>query len=314
MAAQLAAIAEQSGRIAARFLSRPPSAGTAADADPLNLGGAFLAMARSLAADPSPLIDAQMRWWDGYLRLWQQGARRLGGEAPGEPVAAPAADDRRFRDPAWTESWVFDHLKQSYLLTAACVQSAVAEVHGLDEKDAQKLAFYTRQFVDALAPTNVLATNPTALRETVETRGENVVRGLRNLLDDLEANDGRFAPRMSDKSHFTLGETIATAPRKGRLPERPDAADPVCAGDGDGVPPAAADRAALDQQVLRARPQAEELLRALGGLEGLHRLHDLLGQPGRTARPKNLRGLHGGGPRSRRSMRSRMPRASARRR
>ena len=168
-------------------------------------------MARSLAADPSPLIDAQMRWWDGYLRLWQQGARRLGGEAPGEPVAAPAADDRRFRDPAWTESWVFDHLKQSYLLTAACVQSAVAGVHGLDEKDAQKLAFYTRQFVDALAPTNVLATNPTALRETVETKGENVVRGLRNLLDDLEANDGRFAPRMSDESHFTLGETIATA-------------------------------------------------------------------------------------------------------
>ena len=214
MAAQLAAIAEQSGRIAARFLSRPPSAGTAPDADPLNLSGAFLAMARSLAADPSPLIDAQMRWWDGYLRLWQQGARRFDGEAPHEPVAAPDAGDRRFRDPAWTESWFFDHLKQSYLLTAACVQSAVAGVHGLDEKDAQKLAFYTRQFVDALAPTNVLATNPTALRETVETRGENVVRGLRNLLDDLEANDGRFAPRMSDESHFTLGETIAATPGK----------------------------------------------------------------------------------------------------
>ena len=214
-AAQLAAIAAQSQRIAARFLSRQDAAGAAADGDPLNLSDAFLAMARSLAADPSPLIDAQMRWWDGYLRLWQQSAQRLRGEeAPPEPVAVPHADDRRFRDPAWTESWFFDHLKQSYLLTAACIQSALRDVQGLDEKDARKLAFYTRQFVDAMAPTNVLATNPAALRESVETRGESLLRGLGNLLDDLERNDGRFAPSMSDKSHFTLGETIATTPGK----------------------------------------------------------------------------------------------------
>ena len=210
-AAQLTAIAAQSQRIAALFLSRQDAAGTAADNDPLNLSDAFLAMARSLAADPSPLIDAQMRWWEGYLRLWQQSAQRLRGEeTPPEPVVIPDADDRRFRDPAWTESWFFDHLKQSYLLTSACVQSAVRNVQGLDEKDAAKLAFYTRQFVDAMAPTNVLATNPTALREAVETKGESLLRGLRNLLDDLERNDGRFAPRMSDESHFTLGETIAT--------------------------------------------------------------------------------------------------------
>ena len=214
MAEQFAAIAAQSGRIAARFLSRQAPAGTAADADPLNLSGAFLAMARSLAADPSPLIDAQMRWWDGYLRLWAQGAGRLAGESPPEPVAAPGADDRRFRDPAWTENWFFDHLKQSYLLTAACVQSAVGDVRGLDEKDAAKLAFYTRQFVDAMAPTNFLATNPAVLRETVETKGENVVRGLRNVLDDLERSEGRFAPRMADESHFTLGESIAATPGK----------------------------------------------------------------------------------------------------
>ena len=214
-AAQLSAIAAQSQRIAARFLSRQDAAGGVGDNDPLNLNDAFLAMARSLAADPSPLIDAQMRWWEGYLRLWQQSAQRLRGEdTPPEPVATPDADDRRFRDPAWTESWFFDHLKQSYLLTAACVQSAVRDVRGLDEKDAAKLAFYTRQFVDAMAPTNVLATNPAALRESVETKGESLLRGLRNLLDDLERNDGRFAPRMSDEGHFTLGETIATTEGK----------------------------------------------------------------------------------------------------
>ena len=212
MAEQLAALAAQSQRMAAHFLSG--GAGAGSNADPLNLAGAFGAMARSLADDPSPLIDAQMTWWDGYLRLWQQSARRLQGEEPGEPVAEPAPDDRRFRDPVWTENWVYDHLKQSYLLTAACVQSAAADVQGLDQKDAAKLAFYSRQFVDALAPTNFLATNPVALREAVETKGESLLRGLRNVLDDLERNEGRFAPKMSDESHFTLGETIATAEGK----------------------------------------------------------------------------------------------------
>ena len=214
MAEQLAALAAQSQRMAARFLSGERGAGAGSNADPLNLAGAFGAMARSLANDPSPLVDAQMKWWDGYLRLWQQSAQRLQGEDPAEPVAEPAPDDRRFRDPAWTENWVFDHLKQSYLLTAACVQSAVADVQGLDEKDAAKLAFYSRQFVDALAPTNFLATNPTALREAAETKGESLLRGLRNVLDDLERNEGRFAPKMSDEGHFTLGETIATTDGK----------------------------------------------------------------------------------------------------
>ena len=210
----IAAIAEQSQRIAARLLSGQGTTGAGTASDPLNLSAALGAMARSLADDPSPLIDAQMKWWDGYLRLWQHGAQRLQGEEPAEPVAAPEPDDRRFRDPAWTESWVFDHLKQSYLLTAACVQSAVGNLRGLDEKEAAKLAFYTRQFVDALAPTNFLATNPAALKETAETRGENLLKGLRNVLDDLERNEGRFSPRMSDDSHFTLGETIATTPGK----------------------------------------------------------------------------------------------------
>ena len=212
MAEHLAAIAAQSQRMAARLLSGQGAAGAGSSADPLNLSDAFMAMARSLAADPSPLIDAQMKWWDGYLRLWQQGAQRLQGEAPSEPIVEPEPDDRRFRDPAWTENWAFDHLKQSYLLTAACVQSAVGDIQGLEERDAAKLAFYSRQFVDALAPTNFLATNPAALRETVETKGENLLRGLRNVLDDLERNDGRFAPRMSDEGHFTLGETVATTP------------------------------------------------------------------------------------------------------
>ena len=237
-----------------------------------------------------------MKWWDGYLRLWQQGAQRLQGEAPPEPIVEPAPDDRRFRDPAWTENWAFDHLKQSYLLTAACVQSAVGDIQGLEERDAAKLAFYSRQFVDALAPTNFLATNPAALRETVETKGENLLRGLRNVLDDLERNDGRFAPRMSDEGHFTLGETVATTP--GTVVFQNDLMQLIQYAPGTEtvyrrplliVPP-------WINKVLRARSAAEELVRQVGGVEGLHGLLDLLGQPGRAARGEDLRGLHAGRP------------------
>ena len=78
-------------------------------------------------------------------------------------------DDRRFRDPAWEQNQLFDFIKQSYLLSSRWLVSTVAKAEGLDDKTAQKVDFYTRQFVDALAPTNFLLTNPEALRATVES-------------------------------------------------------------------------------------------------------------------------------------------------
>ena len=86
--------------------------------------------------------------------------------------------DRRFKDDAWKENAVFDFIKQSYLLTARWMQDVVDDVDGLDEKTAQKVDFYTRQFVDAMAPSNFVLTNPEVLRTTLETGGENLVKGL----------------------------------------------------------------------------------------------------------------------------------------
>ena len=211
-AERTAALAARSRRIAAELLASPrPAAGV----DPGDPGAVFVEAAARLMADPSGLAAAQARLWEGHRRLWLYSARRLLGEAPSAPVAAPAGDDRRFRDPAWTESPFLDHLKQSYLLASACVREAARAVPGLSARDAEKVEFYARQFVDALAPVNFLATNPEALRETVRTSGRNLLRGLENLLDDLErGEDGGFAPRMSDRSHFVLGETIAATPGK----------------------------------------------------------------------------------------------------
>src|SRR5262249_47982152 len=155
------------------------------------------------------LVEAQTALWQDYLRLWQQTTQRFLGAAA-EPVIEAAPEDRRFRDPAWSDNALFDFIKQSYLLTARCVQGAVRDVAGLDERTAHKVDFYTRQFVDALAPSNFVLTNPEVLRATIESRGENLLNGLKNLLDDLERGKGRLAISMTDMAAFKIGENVAT--------------------------------------------------------------------------------------------------------
>jgi len=213
-ARNLAAIAERSRRLVAAFLARQNGGDGPGLADPTAIGAAFFEMTARLMADPSRLAEAQLAWWKDALTLWQRTAERmLGGEA-GEPVIAPAPDDRRFRDPAWSESAVFDFIKQSYLLAARTLQGTVRNAAGLDEHTARKVDFYTRQFVDALAPSNFLMTNPEVLRATLESRGENLVKGLENLLADLERGKGRLAISMTDMAAFRLGDNIAASPGK----------------------------------------------------------------------------------------------------
>src|ERR1700739_5154829 len=95
-----------------------------------------------------------------------------------DPMIEPPAGDRRFRDKAWSDNTLFDFIKQSYLLSARWLQSTVKGVEGLDDKTARKVDFYTRQFVDAMAPSNFVLTNPEVLRATIESGGENLVKGL----------------------------------------------------------------------------------------------------------------------------------------
>jgi polyhydroxyalkanoate synthase len=208
-------LAAKSQRIVSDFLSHQVSDGHLGTADPLNVGKAFFEMTARMMADPAKLIDAQLSLWKSYMELWQHAASNmLGGEEPREALHAPAADDRRFRDPMWSENQVFDFIKQSYLLTARWLLSTVRNVEGLDEKTAQKVDFYTRQFVDALAPTNFVLTNPMVLRETIDSHGENLVRGLKNLLGDIKRGGGRLAISMTDHEAFAPGRNVAITPGK----------------------------------------------------------------------------------------------------
>ncbi len=213
LAAAMTNIAERSQRIVTDFLVRQASDGSLGSFDPLNIGGAFLQMTATLMTDPARLVQAQMNLWRDYMQLWQNTARRLMGEDTA-PVAEPDKSDRRFKDEVWHENEVFDFIKQSYLLSARWIQGIVGGVQGLDEHTARKVDFYTRQFVDAMAPSNFVLTNPEVLRATAESGGENLIKGLNNLLDDLERGKGKLSIKMTDVTAFKVGENIATTPGK----------------------------------------------------------------------------------------------------
>jgi polyhydroxyalkanoate synthase len=209
-------IAEQSQRLVSEFLAKQQNGGAKEGigmSDPLNIGQAFFDMTARMMANPAQLVEAQISLWRDYMTLWQSAAKRMLGE-PAEPVIKPSPEDRRFKDALWDESYVFDFIKQSYLLTARWMQSTVKNVEGLDDKTAKKVDFYTRQFVDAMAPSNFAVTNPEVIRSTLESGGENLVKGLSNLLTDLERGKGQLAIKMTDMEAFKVGENIAVTPGK----------------------------------------------------------------------------------------------------
>ncbi|HQT59696.1 MULTISPECIES: alpha/beta hydrolase [unclassified Acidiphilium] len=207
----MADIAARSQRIVTEWLDRQHEVDVAID--PLNIGSAFMEMMAKLMSNPSTLIDAQLGFWQDYVTLWQHSTRRMMGLETA-PVVPPDPRDKRFQHEEWKENEIFDFIRQSYLLSARFVQDVVRRVDGLDPKTAQKVDFYARQFVDAMSPSNFALTNPQVLRKTVETRGENLLRGLSNLLRDLEAGRGQLHIRMTDAEAFSVGGNIAVTPGK----------------------------------------------------------------------------------------------------
>jgi polyhydroxyalkanoate synthase subunit PhaC len=194
-------------------LAERDCANGASTADPLNLGSTVLELTARIMTNPAAVAQAQLSLWQSYLQLWQATSQQLlGCDVP--PVIQPERGDRRFRDPAWGDNAVFDFIKQSYLLTSRWLVETVNQLEGSDEKTRQKIDFYTRQFVDAIAPSNFVATNPEVLRATLESGGENLLRGLNNLLDDLGRGRGRLAIKMTDLDAFELGKNIALTPGK----------------------------------------------------------------------------------------------------
>ncbi len=209
-----AEIAQQSSRLLAEAMKRQGKGSHFSMGDEMGIAKAFFDLTAKMMADPMKLAEVQMNLWKDYMTLWQGSMLRLMGQSA-PAVAVPDKSDRRFRDPEWEEHFVFDYIKQSYLIAAKHLHRAVAEVEGLDDASAKKVDFYTRQYIDAISPTNFALTNPEVLRETAATGGKNLVGGLKNLLDDLERGNGtQVRVKMTDSKAFKLGENIATTPGK----------------------------------------------------------------------------------------------------
>jgi len=181
--------------------------------DELGVGKAFTDLAGKLMTDPFKLAEAGMRMWQDYFMLWQNTVKKAMGEESA-PVAQAPGSDNRFNSELWQNNLVFDYIKQSYLIAAQNIQKTVSEVEGLDAQTARKVKFFTRQYVDALAPTNFVMTNPEVLKATVETGGKNLLDGLNHLLHDLERGHGKLAISMTDYKAFKMGENVATTPGK----------------------------------------------------------------------------------------------------
>lgn len=181
--------------------------------DPFNMMGAMVEGGKRLAMDPVGLGRANLKLWQEYIGLWQYAAGALTGRNPA-PVATPAPGDRRFKSDAWQDSPVHDVLRQSYLITANWLLETARGVNGLSEKDAHKLRFHTEQIVNALSPSNFPLTNPEVIKETLDSGGQNLMRGLQNLARDMKAGGGALRITMADPDAYELGKNVATTPGK----------------------------------------------------------------------------------------------------
>ena len=156
--------------------------------------------------DPATLKRAE-RFWEDSVTLWK---RFLDPQAERPALSPEQARDKRFRDPAWSEHPVFDWIRQSYFLLAEHILQGVEAVDGLDAKQKEQLRFAAKGFLDAVSPSNFPATNPEVLQRTIETRGENLLKGLQHMLSDITS--GQLTH--TDRSAFELGRNLAATPGK----------------------------------------------------------------------------------------------------
>ncbi|GGH55922.1 class I poly(R)-hydroxyalkanoic acid synthase [Frigidibacter albus] len=174
----------------------------------MKAGAAYMA---EVMEHPERILEHQVSYWGKALKHYVDAQATLAKGKLAAP-ADPGPKDRRFANPLWdTHPW-FNFLKQQYLISAEAVQTAVAGLDHLDERDRRRIEYFTKQIVDMMAPTNFLATNPDALERAVATDGQSLVDGMENLVRDIEASHGDLLITLADPKAFRVGENIGTSP------------------------------------------------------------------------------------------------------
>ncbi|WP_150524479.1 PHA/PHB synthase family protein [Roseibium sediminis] len=212
-AQNLAKTLENTGKAVAAYLE-PREKGKVDNTDELtNVIKTLAQVGEYWISDPQRAVEAQSRLWSGYIGLWNSSLKRMMGETAAPAVETPARD-KRFADPEWSENQFFDFLKQLYLITSNWAETMVDDAEGLDEHTRHKAGFYVQQISNAISPSNFLMTNPELLRLTLESNGENLVKGTQFLAEDILAGKGDIRIRQTDLSKFAVGKNLAMTPGK----------------------------------------------------------------------------------------------------
>ena len=161
----------------------------------------------SAPADPMALMSAGAQAWAKGLEAWGKVLGGVGATPAGEQAERK---DRRFAAPEWRDNPIFDTIRQTYLRVSDQLLGTVDEIEGVDQATREKLRFATKSFVDAMSPSNFALTNPQVLKRTIETRGENLLKGLANMLKDIAA--GQLT--QTKPGVFEVGRNLATTPGK----------------------------------------------------------------------------------------------------
>jgi polyhydroxyalkanoate synthase subunit PhaC len=214
LAANMLAFFGEGARALTRYMDDKRADGPYAVATELTEAGKLLgAIAQRWMTEPEKLAARQTKLTEDLIELWGRTYRRFLGQEV-EPVARPAQGDARFHDPEWTANPFFDFCKQAYLISANWADDMVRETVGVDEMTRRRAQFYLNQITSALSPSNFPLTNPEVLRATMSTNGENLLKGMTQLVKDLDGSKDLLHIRQTDLSAFAIGKNLAITPGK----------------------------------------------------------------------------------------------------
>ena len=160
-----------------------------------------------ILSNPSKLIENQVKYYKSSLETWSDVQKYFLKQENNNSQK----NDKRFRSVTWEENPYFKMIKQQYLTSSDIIQETITGIEGLSHPEQKQITFFTKQMLEFFSPTNFLMTNPDALQEAMETKGQSLVNGLENLVDDLEKNDGEFNVSLTDETAFEIGKNIANA-------------------------------------------------------------------------------------------------------
>ncbi|WP_232962358.1 PHA/PHB synthase family protein [Paracoccus tegillarcae] len=165
---------------------------------------------KTLAERPTRIIEQQVNFWGETLKQYARAQTALvRGSAPEDEEDGPK--DKRFSNPLWRSHPFFSYVRRQYEINSQAMSAATADLDLTDETARHRLNWLTSQIIDMMAPTNFLATNPDALEKALQTEGESLVKGLENLVRDVELNGGEMLVTLADRDAFTVGENIGTS-------------------------------------------------------------------------------------------------------